>query len=32
MMTNPTKPFIGQWRITYMVEWSQEYVDLAFDF
>lgn len=28
-MTNPAKPFHGRWRITYMVEWDQDYVDLV---
>jgi hypothetical protein len=29
MMTNPATPFLGRWRITYMVEWDQDYVDLV---
>ena len=28
-MSNPAKPFLGKWRITYMEEWSQDYVDLV---
>ena len=28
-MTNPAKPFIGRWRITFMEEWDQDYVDLV---
>lgn len=28
-MTNSATPFLGRWRITYMEEWDQDYVDLV---